>query len=278
MKYIATWSFKPYLNNQSNGWLSDEYMLACAVRSCEKINELFGKPTIYTDTLGAEIFQSIGIEADFEIVLDNVFDDIDSGLWAFPKLEVMKRQSEPYLHFDLDFIFHKLPPQGWFEGDVGCQWLELPRDNIGAYNIPTLAHLYDLPPMFRSPYVQITKAPCLGVLLMNNMDLNNQWLDEVFTLIDNNRILLSNESTQLHSCVVEQQSLGLAAAHYKVTTLSNLIHDVTPPHSDVYTHYMGPVWKASEDNPALNELRSQQLDPYITSAVKKAADILRSLR
>lgn len=287
MKPIASFTFKPFLEGKSTGWLSTEHFLACCKASVQAVNDLFGRPTLYVDSIGEHVFKMIGIEADYEVVYDGVHDRVDSGLWAYCKLLTFRAQTQPYMHFDLDFIWTKKPDKSWFDCDIGCQWYEdLSRTPKGyenmwhmGYDLILKQEHYELTPMYMFPYINQIKAICTGVLVMNDMDLNKRWMDEVHEFIEINIESINNPETQIHSCVVEQQSLGLLARDKKVNLLvTNETEQLATPHNDYFTHYMGPVWKKGTDNQFLNELRDLQIGSLIDNDVKQAAIYLTEIQ
>ena len=287
MNYIASFTFKPFLEGKSTGWLDTEHFLGCCKASVQAVNRLFGRPTLYVDSIGKRVFEMIGIEADYEVVFDGVHDRVDSGLWAYCKLLTFKAQTEPYMHFDLDFIWTKKPDPSWFDCDVGCQWYEdLSRTPDGyenmwhmGYNLIMLQEHYELTPMFMFPYINQIKSICTGVLVMNDMDLNKRWMDEVHEFIEINLESINNPQTQVHSCVVEQQSLGLLAADKKVNLLMDTSGEqLATPYCDYFTHYMGPVWKRGTQHSFLNQLRDEQIGVHIDDAVRDAARWLEAQR
>lgn len=246
MKPIATWASAPWLDNKgSHGWHSTAEQLACARASIAAVNQHYGRPTIYTDTLGQEIFSEITDDADFVVVYDDLYKTIPTNLWAYAKILTYAAQTEPYLHFDLDFIVRK--PIAVNDCDILCQVLETMTSPDGQrslhkfYNLAALQYL-NLPKELRKQPEEFDKIanPNLGIFYCGNMQLNKHYTDIAQALVNDNL----NHAKVLEMTAVEQQTLGVLLAQQpelKVKTLMQS-HWTQYPYNDSFVHFIGP-WK-----------------------------------
>lgn len=246
MKTLATWAFAPWLNNQgSHGWHSTAEQLACACASIAAINKHYSRPTVYTDTLGKEILSSITDLADFVVVYDDLYKTIPTNLWAYAKILTYAAQTEPYLHFDLDFIVRK--PISIDDCDVMCQVMETMCDPRSArtlhkfYNLGALQYL-DLPDCLRRQPEEFDKIACpnLGIFYCKDMALNRDYTQTAEYYVRRNL----NHAKVLEMTSVEQQTLGVLLAdrpHLKIKTLMRSHWDQYP-YDDNFVHFVGQ-WK-----------------------------------
>lgn len=284
MKCIATWSFTPWLNSVGSGpWVQTEDMIACAVASIEAVHDIYSKPVIYTDTLGKEILSNLTNKADFINVYDDVYKNLTTSLWAYPKILTYADQTDTYFHFDLDFICKR-----HFGSKFDCDVLFQVYENIGRmydenkqieeiYNLNVVGHLYKLPDIFHQPDANRLPVANLGCLYMNNKDFNKVYTDTVLKLINDN-LEVFNTRPALNICVVEQQTFSLLL-HQRPDLKSNTIMSNAwgeYPFNDDFIHFLGP-WK-KKDWTGVVELQNNHYGSYITDKVKYYTKMLEELR
>ena len=171
MRYIATWSFEPFRQNSRHEIdlnLKHECIVfaALASLSIESFAREFNTtPIIYTDSIGVEAFASLPCET--VNVYDGVFDTISPRMWAYPKVLTYGMQTEPYLHFDLDFFINR--PFDHTSTDVVTQCID---DCEETYTVDPRSFGFTVPDFM---YDYIVPSATVGVLGMNNMALNAEY-------------------------------------------------------------------------------------------------------
>lgn len=117
MRIIHTfWSAPSILNatneiggRNSGGWLNEKFHAISWMLSCLNLKKYYPDIQLYTDTPGAEWLVNI-LRLPYKFVsteLDSI-EGINPLLWAFPKVYVYSKQTEPFLHVDGDvFIWKK---------------------------------------------------------------------------------------------------------------------------------------------------------------------------
>lgn len=279
MKCIATWSFSPWLNDKgSSVWHSTVDMLACSVASIESFNKIYGRPTLYTDTLGRNVFSQLTNNCDFVVEYDGIDRLVPNTLWAYSKILTYSKQYDPYLHFDLDFIVHK--DLELIDCDIAFQSFE----HIGGslervYNLGRLYQHYKLPSIFPRTERELDSILCpnLGFLYMNDMKLNREYTDTAIKLVENNRELFKTDK-KLHICSVEQQTLGCVLKYYKKIKSKVLLnnHKTDYPFNDYFTHFIGG-WKQKK-YPGVIELQDKHYGSYKTNNLIEIAKFLDNLK
>lgn len=249
-------------------------MLASALATTQRVSKFYERPTLYTDDMGAEVFEYLGIDADIQVTHNEIFDTVPESIWAYPKLVTYSMQTEPYLHYDLDFIIKKPFPRKWFNADVGVQWFEDATADIDSmkyvYNFNKYHHHYrNADELLYDP--NHARAFCTGVLYMNNMELNKEYCDTVLKFIADN-IDVFNTENELHSCVLEQQVLSDKVDKYsmRATALKEWVPRAVPE-TKHFVHFMGSTWKKSTDYEYVNNARIKYFGSFIDDKVRKLA-------
>jgi hypothetical protein len=284
MKCVATWSFTPFLESRGSGpWDFTHDMLACSVASIEAIYNIYGKPIIYTDTMGKEILSDLTDKATYINVYDGIYNNLSTNLWAYPKLLTYADQIDTYFHFDLDFIVKK-DFGSKFNCDVLFQVLEPigrmfdeKRNIHNIYNVSKVGHLYKLPEIFNKPNRDRISVANLGCLYMNNMKLNRIYTDTALKIVSDN-IDVFNTQPPLHICVVEQQTLSLVMDDMPELTFNTIMSNEWGeyPFNDYFVHFIGP-WKKKE-YPGVIGLQDTHYGPLINDKVKYYAKMLDDIR
>lgn len=247
MRCVASWSFQPFFtDNGSRHWSQVRYLLASTIVSIEQVAKIYTRPVVYTDARGKEIFSALTDKADFIDVYSNVFDTVPPNVWSYCKLLTYADQTQPYFHFDLDFICLKHFGEK-FNCDIMFQKYEniLDTDCPGAnptefYNVEKVGHLYQLPDIFKRPDVNSIYAANLGCLFMNNMALNKEYADIAINLVQRNLDVLRSEH-KLNICEIEQHTLGLLLhdrKDLKINTLTKTSWHNTS-YNEYFIHFIG---------------------------------------
>lgn len=286
MELIATWSFEPWLKRVGTHWEKPEHMLLAAKAALDHAHKQYGRrTTVYTDTLGAEIFSELSPHALCLPIYDDIFEGVNPKLWAFAKLNTYALQKQPYMHYDLDFIWLKPMTVRQMASDLVVHGFESLQEGNQKekmayyYNLPKLGHLYKLPAVMQHDNPNAIPAMNTGCLFMNNMDLNAEYVETMFSLIDNN-LDLFNSDKALDMCVVEQHSLGMIIHNnpsYKSETVFADTKYDGPPVNDQAIHFVGSNYKTSK-YPAVVDLQNKLFEPYRDYTVERVMERLLALR
>lgn len=278
MNCIATWTFSPWLKDRGSIWQDTTDMLACSVASIESFNKIYGRPTLYTDTLGRNVFSQLTKNCDFIVDYDGIDNLVPNSLWAYSKILTYSKQLEPYLHFDLDFIIHKDFELSNF--DIAFQSFEHISGQLEKiYNLGQVYKHYKLPSVFPRDKKELNSILCpnLGFLYMNDMKLNREYTDTAIKLVESNREVFKTDK-KLHICSVEQQTLGAVLQQYKKLKTKVLLanHNTDYPFNDNFIHFIGP-WKQKK-YPGVIELQNKHYGSYKSNELIEIAKFLDNLK
>lgn len=273
---------EPFFASTSTGWVKDEYVIASMLSSLDHIKQIGITPKVYCDKITKDILGELidGVEL-YDVHTDLfVRDNVPKEFWAYPKMKTYQLQTEPYVHFDLDFIFKRKLNDKWFECDLLCQvWeypllLDIEHDGMifrDIYNKDHLEEHWEWSEWWNKPNFSKQRALNVGILGMQNMELNREYCDLTFDWLDMNRDNLFEKPKKIpFSCVFEQQALAILAKEKrcKVKTLQNSSCD-DPPSTDEFTHFVGSTYKKDSSFEGVIQLRNQLIDPYVTDDVIK---------
>lgn len=284
MKPIATWSFKPWLTREGTWWERTEYMLAVARAAICYADQHFGRPTIYTDKLGQEIFSQLTNRADIEVVHEDTFDYIHPRLWGLAKIKTYAMQKEPFIHFDLDFWFKQPLTADQWNCDLLCHGIEvLNAHNVDPsitrhYNMWKVGDQYDLPEVFKYEDPLSIPAYNMGCAMFRNMELHRLYIDNVLDLIERNKRLF-RYGPILSICEVEQHTIGMILdrhRHFKVKTIFKPGWE-NPPINDQAVHFVGTAYKTNMF-PQVVQFCRTYVDPWINETVWRLTDQLNEMR
>lgn len=295
--FIATWSFAPYFKKENTKWSDEKYLWAATIASLESVYEHYGtKVKVYTDSVGMEIFPMLTDKVELINVHDNVYDGVTEGLWAWAKLETYKMQNEPYVHIDLDFILKRRLPEEFFGGDLGGQVRELTDRPIPGheqhgreiwylvYNLPVVGMDFDLPNLYMKPLINTYYPLNVGVLCMNNMEVNKKYVDTVFEFMDNNRIAMNDayehggKNAIIDIAVLEQQTLGILINDMELDCRTLLPDgDMTNGiQSEDFITFCGEGFKTNKG--LFQEIREKHLDKYCDDKVQLVLNRLNEMK
>jgi len=209
VKHIFTWSFAPAihgarLNTKPNKfeWLVFVYL---AEKAISQVNKLFGRPIVYTDSIGAYLFEDM--PCDVVCCYDNVHKDVDVRLWAYAKILTYQAQKEPYVHYDLDFICKRhfeLP-----KADIVVQCSDTYQD---TYTKDLDATGLELPKPFIELNGLLKNSWTVGIMAMADMSFNHLYADMSREYFERNSANMDKViCTTMANCVLEQQLLALLA-------------------------------------------------------------------
>jgi hypothetical protein len=107
---MSFWS-APFRNGTHNKWLSSDTFYLSWALSVDALSKTYGKPTLYTDSFGANLL-SKKMNLDFEdicIVLDD-YVDVHPSLFSLSRAVATKEQTEAFIHCDYDcYVWDKIP-------------------------------------------------------------------------------------------------------------------------------------------------------------------------
>jgi hypothetical protein len=216
MKPIATWSFEPWF--RKSRWNRTDLMVASMRASILNIDEFFGKPTVYADTLTRDVIDYLGLNCDVVVGYDNIYekDGIDKEFWMYTKLLTYQQQKESFFHFDFDFILFRALPEDFFDGDLGFQHIEKQSDGI-TYLSNTDYQIY-LPDIFYRYDLEEVSYPNLGFLYFKDMNFNEEYCRIAIETVKKNsseNVIIPQKPLSIN-CIIEQQLLGLLIKEKKV--------------------------------------------------------------
>ena len=283
MKVVATWSFEPWFKREGVSWQHTSEMLAAARAAIELANKNYGQPTVYVDSYGKYIFEQLAPCADYRVVYNDLYGQIPTEkLWAYAKILTYQRQQQPYLHFDLDFLCLKRWPESVFDCDVMFQSyenLEEKAEKISLhYNLPSVGRYYKLPALMQRDDPNVVKGANLGVMFMNNMELNKQYTFIAQQIVEMNNDVFKTPNV-LGMCVIEQHLMGMILESnpaFKVNTIRPMGWDL-PMWDEYYIHFVGHNYKSAKYAQA-QKLRKQVLGPWINDKIRRLSDEIQNER
>lgn len=292
MKYVTTWSMEPFLNGSGTGWIEDEYLLASMVGSLRRVHKWTGeKPTLYADKVTSDIIKELSDDVIIE-EMENVFeeDGVPHTLWSYAKQKTMSMQEEPYLHFDLDLHFKApISPQ-----KLDCDLLiqcyddfELMQEDFDRMELGSLTQLYNYEAVKdiykwegwwnRDWYAG--RSANLGILGVQNMELNKRYSDLIFGWIDENREQLNRYASHVpHPAFFEQQPLIELADEMGLKTNTMFPNSVEySPAQHTFVHFVGQ-WKNMKGCPVRDRTRDMLVKPFVTDDVKYFTKKLQGMK
>lgn len=273
---VATWVFEPYLNRSSILWSLTSHMLVSAKLAIDNVYKLYGKPRIYTDTLGREILRQLTKNADYIVCYDNAFKEVSDHLWMYPKLLTYQQQTEAYFHFDLDLICFKHFSENIFSANVVAHNTEIVTEELfaSAYNLNDIKDYYLLPEIFYRSDVDQVPVYNVGFLYIDDLKFNREYADTAISIIDNNLDTINNRRPMISPCTVEQQTLGLMLRDrpdLRVETLVDLPNKLTRWNNE-FIHFF--AWGKNHLDPRSKKWHELRLAPYVD---QKILSIARSI-
>lgn len=247
-------------------------MLAAARASIESIMEYLGTPHIYCDSLGREILGALAPQAQYHVIYDDVFHQlgVHPGWWMFTKLLTYQRQTEPWFHFDLDFVMLRTWPSWVWDSDVGFQNFESWGD-VGDFYLQA-AEQTDLvlPDIFRRWRLNRVMLPNVGYLFCRNMEFGRLYADLAVDAVKQNGSYDPGQDQQRElNCVLEQQLLGLMLREQKVSCRA-FYHDTVQWINPYFNHFVGPTKNS--------DVAEKFLRPRVDHVVRELALYLDSLK
>ena len=263
LKPVATWSFEPWFEHPR--WLRTELMLACCRASVTSVAQYLGRPTIYCDSLTQEILGALDLDCELLAVYDGVFhrDGVDPRWWMYPKLLTYAAQTQPYFHFDLDFVIKDSWPEWVWDSVVGFQNFE---------ELETLSRFYItgpdeggmiLPQIFRRWRLTAIVPPNLGFVYQRDMEFNKLYSETALTAVRaNGHRFPELASGKEANCVLEQQLLALLLRENKIPCRA-FLRDQRDHINRHFHHYIG----SAKNLP----MAAQHLEPLVDGRIRELA-------
>jgi len=263
LKPVATWSFEPWFKNSR--WLRTELMLACCVASITSVAQYMGRPSIYCDSLTRDVLGELDLDCALLPVYDRVYqrDGVDPRWWMYPKLLTYQAQTEPYFHFDLDFVIKDTWPAWVWDSEVGFQNFE---------ELETLTQFYItgpdegsmiLPDIFSRWRLTAVVPPNLGYVYQRNMAFNKLYAGTAIdAVLANGDRFPELKYPKEANCVLEQQLLALLLRETK-TPCRAFLRDQRDHVNRHFHHYIGS-WKNQP-------LAAQHLEPLVNDRIRALA-------
>jgi len=208
MKIIYTFWTKP-LFAKKNIYDSVIYLLL----SVNLIKQYASDIIIYTDEYGELILKKF-FKTDINIetsLLNNL--NLDVSRWSIPKLYVINKQSQPFLHIDHDvFLWEKI--ENFSNYDITVQSFEINSNFYSFYKelfINFISNNKKIHPFFYNHLINDDYAGYnCGYLNVYNLDLAKEWTEFAINL---NNVYL-NKFRPIDCTFVEQFSLYLIIKKY----------------------------------------------------------------
>lgn len=268
MNPVATWSFEPWF--KKTNWNRTDLMVASMRASILNINEFYGKPKIYTDTLTKNVIDYLGLNCDVVVCYDNIYerDNIDIKFWMYTKLLTYQQQKESYFHFDFDFIAHKKFNKSYFDADLGFQHLEQYVDNRVYLN--HTSYEICLPDIFYRHDLTKIRYPNVGILYFNDMKLNEDYCKLAIESVKRNSLQKDKLPKEKYiNCILEQQLLGILIKE-RSSKYKTFINHPYEALNDHFHHYIGKLKNLP--------IAEKYLSPYINREVVAVSKYLQHLK
>ncbi|MCQ2337123.1 MAG: cysteine peptidase family C39 domain-containing protein [Paludibacteraceae bacterium] len=229
MNIIQTYWFQkkdinPYLN--TGGFLSPETHWMSWALSCMQLKQFFPSVELYTDRIGAEVFDSFEIPYTKINITheEGVMNDVDPSLWSLAKILTYSIQTKPFLHIDGDVFLWRPLEKSFLHSNVCAQCLEFNWDTYQdcLFDFNKVANTY------RPEWMQYgMKEPSgynAGLLGGNNTAFLNKYSSESLNFYFRNKSIwsrLSNVNENINT-FIEQYSLYCLSLQEKenVNTIS----------------------------------------------------------
>jgi hypothetical protein len=226
---------------------------------------------MYTDDFGRSVFERLRCECDYEIT-EQWPSDISKELWMFQKLKTYEAQTEPYIHFDLDFIVHQRFPESYLQNPGGFQNIEtVSPEEVHVYLFEPHEALV-LPEVFFKYDLMKVPAYNVGFLFFNDVQFSREYARAAIEMCVQNtpRIdLFPKEPDKYLTCIIEQQLLGLMA-HDRTAGLQPFLGRRESRLNAYFDHYIGHY---------KNTWRTKTfLKQYVTPEIQAIAGELDELR
>lgn len=279
MTPVATWVFEPYLRKHANLWTRTSHMLAAARLAIDNVARIYGRPRVYTDTLGRDILSELSTNADYIVCYDGLFAQVSPRVWMYPKLLTYQQQTQRYFHFDLDLICLAPFTGNVFNANIVVQNTESVIDELTAksYNVDAVRDFYVLPEIYHRPDVEQVPVYNQGFFYIDDMGFNREYADTAIRIIQDNQDAIRNREPVIGPCVIEQQTLGLMLRDRPDLRVETLVeHKVKLARWNTeFVHYFG--WAKNHDHPVAKKWHDLWLVPAIDKKILAIAAKINSL-
>jgi len=279
IKPVATWVFEPYLRKKSNMWSRTSHMLVAAKLAIDNVCRIYGKPQVYTDTLGRDILQQLTTNADYIVCYDNIYDQISSNLWMYPKLLTYQQQTDRYFHFDLDLICLRPFSGNVFDANIVTQNTEQVTEiyTIESYNVKEVRDFYTLPEIFYRQDIDQVPVYNLGFFYIDDLGFNQEYANTCLKIVNDNKQVIDTRLPVISPCTVEQQTLGLMLRDrpdLKIETLVDIPNKLQRWNFE-FIHFFG--WAKDHQHYKAKRWHQLWLSPHINDTIISIANSIDSL-
>lgn len=203
-----------------DSYTQPNYQILYTILSILRWKQLNGPIKLYTDTIGLQFYQSLGIDKLYDEIDTSVLDsytEIDAAhFWTSGKIHCLQFETEPFTFLDQDFIVRGKVPN--HETDIAIGHWEIPR---GYYYFTKeqfnqeVSH-YKLP----EDYNPNAWIPNTSFMQINNIEVIKHYVEEHKKMVNT-----KNEVPEWFWLLTDQGVLGHTIRHfnYSVDSLTDRI-------------------------------------------------------
>ena len=203
-----------------DSYTQPEYQILYTILSILRWKQFNGPIKLYTDTIGLQFYQSLGIDKLYDEINTEVLDnytEIDAAhFWTSGKIHCLQFETEPFTFLDQDFIVRGKIPN--YNTDLAIGHWEIPR---GYYYFTReqfdreVSH-YKLP----DDYNPNAWIPNTSFMQINNIEVIKNYVEEHKKMVSTNQ-----EVPEWFWLLTDQGVLGHTIRHfnYSVDSLTDKI-------------------------------------------------------
>ena len=232
--------FKVFKNNKSVDYSLPIYQILVAKLSILNWKKYNGTIKLYTDSIGKEYYDSIGLLELYDEVNTDVLDNytnVDAAyFWTSGKIHCLQYESEPFVFMDNDFIIRdSIDESVLSKSDITIGYWEIPR---GYYYFTKKQFDNEINHCeFPKNYNCNSLTPNTSFMYFNNMKLVKDYVSEHTKLIDNDGV----EVPEWFWLMTDQGILGhcIREGNYKTDVITNKVFLSDSDHTDETQRYKG---------------------------------------
>lgn len=183
-------------------WTRTEDMFAMAKIAIDEISMKYGRPTIYTDTIGQECLTLAGCDCDYDVCLDGVYSSVSPFLPVYSRLIAMSKQVNPFIFFELTTIVKQKFEQHILDAPIGYTYPILIDDEAWLstfyINNSDSKYMFTVPDVFNTQPILEIPALLSTFLVVNDMAFNALYCQTAIKMCEDNSSIAGEVETLGH--------------------------------------------------------------------------------
>ena len=278
MKIVQSYWSKPTLKTKgintydknAGGWIERKYNLMSWALSCLQFREFYDNVELVTDKAGkALLIDELGLPyTDVQLELDRL-NGYNEDIWVLGKLHTYAIQDEPFIHADGDiFIWQRLAAE-IENSSLISQHLEVDYPYYEGI-IAEIEEKFDyIPQSIVDQRASDTgvRACNAGILGGHNVDFFQNYTEEAFKFIDNNKVHVHNEQIGYYNIVFEQYLFYCMAAEQNADVC--YLADNIGPRFEAFVQFNGVPSRTKYVHPLGFYKKMQSICDQIANRLRK---------